>query len=131
MERKHWTLLILAAANGQSLTPVQLQKSLFLVGQFYPAKVGENFYQFTPYNYGPFDSNIYDDAYELAGEGLARIKTVVGENWNTYSATPKGIEVAQSIMESSNQNVLNFIKNVVDWIMPFVFFTNQYLSFPE
>ena len=33
LRRRDWTLLAVAAAGGASLTPVQLQKILFLLGE--------------------------------------------------------------------------------------------------
>jgi hypothetical protein len=68
MERKHWTLLVLAAAGGDPLTPVQLQKTLFLLEKERPEVSGRNYYRFTPYAYGPFDSRVYADAEILASE---------------------------------------------------------------
>src|SRR5439155_6656754 len=53
--RSAWVLLALLAAEGHSLTPVQLQKCLFLLGSRRPKDVGRDFYHFRPYDYGPFD----------------------------------------------------------------------------
>ena len=44
MDRKYGTLLALGAAQGKALTPVQLQKTLFLLGESFPDKM-ENCYR--------------------------------------------------------------------------------------
>ena len=50
LDRKDWALLAIAnAGHGVSLSPVQLQKSLFLLGRELGSKVGANFYDFQPY----------------------------------------------------------------------------------
>src|SRR5947209_2707195 len=69
MNRKDWTLLAICSANGNGLSPVQLQKALFLLSREMPNAVG-NFYHFTAYHYGPFDRAVYDDAERLAADGM-------------------------------------------------------------
>jgi len=70
MEAKDWMLLFIANAGERGLSPVQLQKGLFLLQKARPRAVGENFYDFQPYNYGPFDRDIYVHADELLQEAL-------------------------------------------------------------
>jgi hypothetical protein len=75
MQRQDWLLLVLCAAHQEGLTPVQLQKSLFLVGQELPRHVRSHFYAFFPYNYGPFDPQICRDADRLGKDGFVAIRT--------------------------------------------------------
>src|SRR5436190_18669612 len=80
MEPKDWTLLVISAADSRGLSPVQLQKSLFLLerrlSEEAPAeKLGESFYEFVPYNYGPFDVKVYQDAEALEERGLVTIQS--------------------------------------------------------
>ena len=49
MTRQDWLLLVLAAAGGKPLSPLQLQKSLFLVGHDLAKLVGAGFYTFRPF----------------------------------------------------------------------------------
>ena len=69
MTPKDWTLLVLASAGGP-LSPVQLQKTLFLIDRnLSRAQRGvTRFYNFRAYDYGPFDSAIYTDAVILQTE---------------------------------------------------------------
>ncbi|MEO6022952.1 MAG: hypothetical protein ABIP64_07525, partial [Burkholderiales bacterium] len=74
MEARDWTLLVLAKAG--ELQPVQLQKSLFLLGRNlneHQLATG-NFYNFEAYDYGPFSSGIYADAEMLEQGKLIIIK---------------------------------------------------------
>ena len=74
LQRKDWTLLAIALAGGLPLSPAQLQKAVFLFGEQMPKDVlPEDFYDFQPYNYGPFCRDVYTDAEELAAEGLVEI----------------------------------------------------------
>ena len=70
MTRQDWLLLVLAAADGKPLSPLQLQKSLFLVGYDLARLVGSDFYTFRPFDYGPFDAAVYRDAWDAIGGDL-------------------------------------------------------------
>jgi hypothetical protein len=75
LRKKEWTLVVIVLAGGRPLSPVQLQKSVVLVGELLPNNVlPEDFYVFEPYNYGPFCPEVYADAEKLAEEGLVQIR---------------------------------------------------------
>ena len=73
MNRSDWALLAIASADGSSVSPVQLQKALFLLGEDLPKTKTQSFYEFEPYHYGPFDQAVYSDAEKLSREGLVSI----------------------------------------------------------
>ena len=55
LQKKEWTLLVIALAGGRPLSPVELQKSVFLMGQLLPNEVlPEDYFEFVSYNCGPF-----------------------------------------------------------------------------
>ncbi len=114
LERKSWVLVTLEAAKDEPLTPVQLQKALFLLEKDHPEISGENYYSFTPYSYGPFDSSIYTDAGILAKEGYLTIKYSGFSNYREYKATEKGIEYAKSI--PVNPAIKESINKIVEWV---------------
>src|SRR5256885_12661208 len=87
MRRSRWVLLALLAAEGHSLNPVQLQKSLFLLGKRRPREVGKGFYHFRAYDYGPFDLAVYTDADELAEQGLVTIDRSMGQSLRRFALT--------------------------------------------
>lgn len=115
MKAQDWTLLAIAAGKGRTLTPVQLQKSLFLLSKEYPELLESGFYQFTPYNYGPFDVRIYGDAERLSGEGLVELQVVTGRRWNEYSVTSNGADRAAALRREAPPEALAYLDRVVAW----------------
>lgn len=115
MKRQDWTLLALAAAEGEALTPVQLQKTLFLLGQQMPAEVGQPYYEFYAYNYGPFDQAVYEDAGKLEAAGLAEIRQPSGQRWRNYAATSKGLAEAAQIEREVPKPAADQLRALVTW----------------
>jgi hypothetical protein len=113
--KKDWTLLALAAADGRPLSPVQLQKALFIFGQRMPKAVAHDFYDFRPYNYGPFDAKIYSDAEELARGGAVGI-VETGKSWSQYAATPDGIARAKELLALVPRDAGTYLRSLVAWV---------------
>jgi uncharacterized protein YwgA len=92
LARDDIALIVLSLAEGGPFTPVQVQKSLFLASD----KVADAFrhdsrYDFQPYDYGPFDWQVYSDVEELQRRGLVQINQQPGTRWRTYAATERGV----------------------------------------
>ncbi len=117
MTRKDWPLLVIAAAQGKPVSPVQLQKALFLIGQTLPpAQVQTQvFYDFAPYDYGPFDGTVYSDAQQLEREGLVAINFPPFRN-REYVATSTGLERAAALRANLAPNVTHYLDEVVQWV---------------
>jgi uncharacterized protein YwgA len=122
MIREDSLLFVLDAAGDQGLTPVQLQKSLFLIGKALTAHLPPSFYNFIPHNYGPFDAQIYRDADRLRQEGLVEVRSD-GRRWPQYYITSKGASHAKMLRQQVSPNVETYIGNTVHWA--------QSLSFPD
>ena len=135
MERKEWTLLAIYCANEEGLSPVQLQKSLFLLGKNLPDAVGNSYYQFIPCNYGPFDQAIYFDAEELSRDGLISINYMEGREWPKYFITPKGKKhVEKPLKQKTTKEVIAYLAVVVKWARSLTFqelIRAIYHAFPE
>ncbi|MFQ5874196.1 MAG: hypothetical protein ACE5JL_10395 [Dehalococcoidia bacterium] len=123
MDARDWVLLVIAAAQGEALSPVQLQKSLFLIGENCREVVGRKFYKFAPYHYGPFSPTIYEDAEELESEGLITINREPWQRWVGYAATREGIGRAEELEDLLPENVADYVTEVVAW--------TRRLSFPQ
>ena len=78
------------AAAGGPLSPVQIQKLLFLVDRRLAAAVGGPHFQFEPYDYGPFDATVYHSLEGLEDMGLAEISRPEAKSSRTYGLSPEG-----------------------------------------
>lgn len=114
MNRKDWLLLVIAAAKGERLSPVQLQKTVFLLGKEQPEAVGQDFYDFVPYAYGPFCVDVYRDAKELSQEGFVAIKPGQYGHWREYRITPAGMKHAEELSHT-NLKVVGYLEKKVRW----------------
>src|SRR5690349_4704331 len=114
MRRADWTLLAISSATQRGLTPVELQKSLFVLSREVPHnQLGTEFYTFVPYDYGPFCSAIYDDARLLESEGLVTISQTAN-GLRIYSPTPSGMTVAQ-MLRRAREGAADYLATVVKW----------------
>jgi hypothetical protein len=117
VKRRDWTLLAICTANGQGLSPVQLQKTLFLLGRELPDTVAPAYYEFKPYHYGPFDSTVYSDADRLAEAGYVAITQRDGESWSRYLATAQGCERAETLKQEAPPAAVAYLQRVVEWAL--------------
>jgi len=134
MNRTQLMLAILAAAEGQAYTPVQIQKSVFLVSRNLPNIVTEGpSFVFAPYDYGPFDRNVYSEAEILELQGLATVNAA-SARWRTYAATPAGVESGRAVLDSLPAGTRDYIKNVSAWVRSLDFATlvkSVYEAYPD
>ena len=122
MNRKDFVLMVVAAGEDAPLTPVQLQKSLFLIGENLSG-IPAPFYEFKPYHYGPFDADIYSDADALEGDGLlVSMKSSKG-TWTDRIVTRSGLRKAEGVEQELPEKMRTYIHDVVKW--------TQSLSFTE
>ena len=112
MKRLDLLLKIIAAADGDKVTPAQLQKVAFLVGMEFPQEVPNDYYVFEKYDYGPFSLKVYKDAEKLEEEGLVSIDINRTGGWKEYSATRHGRE---SNLDMIPQRISDFIENKMAW----------------
>jgi uncharacterized protein YwgA len=134
MEKKDFLLLVVAAGEGKSLTPVQLQKTLFLIERAKLPETPKPFYEFEPYHYGPFDKDIYSDAVFLDKEGfVAHLPSDTG-TWLDTVITLDGSIKAASLKKGLSPSSAEFIAAVVRWAQPLSFSDlvgTIYKLFPE
>jgi uncharacterized protein YwgA len=115
MERTEFLLLVVAAGDGKPLTPVQLEKTLFLIGRANFPEAPEPFYEFERYHYGPFAKDIYADADILSKEGLvARIRSERG-TWTDTVITASGSSKAAALKKSLSPRTIKYIDETVRW----------------
>ena len=88
--RQDWLLLTLSKSPGGAMSPVQIQKSLFLFGREAGSSIGTHFYSFVPYDYGPFDAAICVDLRRMEREGHVTGQWSPGRSWKNYTLTGYG-----------------------------------------
>ena len=116
MTRQDWLLLVLAAAGGKPLSPLQLQKSLFLVGHDLARLVGADFYTFRPFDYGPFDATVYRDAEEQSAQGLVTIRSHPATK-RVFSLTMTGITRVRALEPELPADAVRHCRYVVQWAL--------------
>lgn len=120
------TLLVIAAAGDTGLTPVQLMKSVFIVGQSGLSDLPSNFYPFFAYNYGPFHPDVYRDVEALVNEGLVLEIREADRNWSKYAITSAGLRFADNLKRQVAREFSDYINEVINWVQSLTF--NQLLQ---
>jgi hypothetical protein len=130
-ERSRWLLLALEAAGENGLTPVRLQKSLFVFGRRTKVPL-KGFYDFQPYDYGPFDAQVYRDAEVLAAAGFIAIDEA--HTLRKFRLTRLGQAQAADLATKMPKPSVDFMRAVVAWTQRLSFSALVraiYESFPE
>jgi len=117
MDRRDWLLLLLGMSEPDGSHPppvdrVRVMKCLFVLGETVEGVKDGDYYDFTPYNYGPFDSAVYRDADQLGVSGLIQDVKVNGSK--AYLATPEGVERAKQL-EKDHPKEAAFLLKVRTW----------------
>jgi uncharacterized protein YwgA len=134
LDRSEWLLLALRSARRHRLTAVKLQKSLFVLGERRGEAVGDDYYQFRPYHYGPFSADIYHDADSLANKGLLQVDTSRGQSMREYVLTEEGERAADASARRAPKMAREYLEAVVAWAQPLRFdelVRAVYEAFPE
>jgi hypothetical protein len=117
MNRQELLLAVLASAEGRPFTPVQIQKALFLLSRRMPDLLTQGpGYQFQPYDYGPFDPNVYADAGALSSAGLVVVAPSGIGRWNTYAASDAGVLRGREILAAASERARNYLREVSAWV---------------
>ncbi|MER9949948.1 hypothetical protein [Mesorhizobium sp. M0047] len=117
MTRQDLLLMMLASANGQPFTPVQIQKAMFLVSRNIPATVSEGpGFNFVPYDYGPFDTAVYNEANALSSSGFAIITPSGSGRWSNYSVSGTGQARGQELLQLLEPPIRDYIQQVATWV---------------
>jgi uncharacterized protein len=134
MQRRDVLLAIMGAADGRSFSPVQLQKAVFLIDRNLPGVFDENSrFNFAPYDYGPFDREVYVEASALELNELA--STAKGSNgYSEYSVTDQGLDRARELLQNLDEKQRAYVVSVVEWVRSLSFaklVKSIYEAYPE
>lgn len=133
MNKLDLLLTALAAGEKCEYTPVQIQKLMFLLDKNISSRIGGPFFDFRPYDYGPFDSSIYDSLNELEVAGYV-ITSLSNRGWKKHQLTDLGIQKANEISNQIDRAILDYIKMVSDFVRSLSFadlVSSIYKAYPE
>jgi hypothetical protein len=116
MLRRDLVLALLASAGGAPYTAVQIQKATFLVTKQLPSLVDGPCFEFHPYQYGPYDPRVYDEANALAAADEVTIRAASSSFWNWYSVTPAGTRRVEGLLASLPSDVRSYLAEVAPWV---------------
>lgn len=112
---RDWLVLLFDRA-GEPLDRVRVQKSMFLFAERSKAPAGEK-YEFRPYHYGPFSSQIYRDLDQLVAEGRLRLETDHdGSGSPRYSLTGTGRRTVDELRPRAAAERLELLGSLRDWV---------------
>ena len=115
MDKQDFLLLVVSKFGKSGITPVQLQKSVFLIQKHFP-KLLKKKYKFIPYNYGPFDITVYEDTEKLVDKGLLEKRFHSNKGWSELYVTEKGKKKASEIEKNTEKGVSSYVAKLVEWM---------------
>jgi hypothetical protein len=127
-------ILLLSLSGGYRFSPVQVQKLLFLIDKNLPDTAGTPFFNFQPYDYGPFDKDVYLELEGLSKEGLVEIyqEHLSGHRW--YALTPEGAKKAQDLAARLDAKSADYIEKLSEFVRSLSFrdlVSAIYKAYPE
>ena len=134
MIKRDFVLAVLAAADGASHTPVQVQKLFFLLDRKAPNLVGGPHFNFQPDDYGPFDVAVYRELESLASDNLVEIQTVNDTRRKTYRTTPSGQTKGSQLLASFGEPIAEYVSQLSLWVRSQSFaqlVSSIYTHFPD
>jgi uncharacterized protein YwgA len=134
MTKRELLLACLAAAQGGTYEPVQIQKLVFLFQEKAPDLFKKKPFKFFPYNYGPFDQTIYAELDQMSGEGLVRIWPGTYGTPRSYDLTDEGKKAAKEVLDGMEDRFRGFLTELSAWVRSVSFATLVgaiYKEFPE
>ena len=114
-DRKSLMLATLASAGqGVTFTPAQIQKLFFLIDREAQQLLEGPYFNFTPYDYGPFDRTVYDELSVLKMEGCVHVDS--SQRHRLYSLTTTGFERGQIFLDALRPATKDFMAELAAWV---------------
>jgi uncharacterized protein len=116
MDRQSLMLAALAASDGAIHSPVQVQKLFFLLDRRIPTYTGGPHFHFIPYDYGPFDPEVYDELRKLEENGFVIIEQHPSIRWKSYRLTQQGQQVGEKRLGELDERAVSYIRDISKWV---------------
>src|SRR5690242_5263796 len=110
----HMEIMLAALASGahEEFSPVQLQKMMFLIDRNIGPALGGPFFDFKPYDYGPFDVGVYN---QFAIISACELGDSYGDGKNRrYRLNDEGRARAQEVLAKMAPEARSYIKQVAE-----------------
>lgn len=132
MDRMEVMLAALASGAHEEFSPVQLQKLMFLIDRNIGSAIGGPFFDFKPYDYGPFDVGVYNEFSVLSGLEMGDCH---GDGkGRRYRLNDEGRARAQEVIAKLQPEVRDYMKSIAEFVQKVSFTTlvsSIYKHYPE
>jgi hypothetical protein len=114
VDRQDVLLLIADGADGRfPLDPIRLMKGCFIVAEIGPSE-WKHLFDFSPYDYGPFDPSVYRARDALLGNDL--LEAFPAGRYSHYKITDAGRQRATAVAEKMDQRLAEWLRNIGHWV---------------
>ena len=93
--------------------PVQIQKLFFLLDREAANFVGGPHFNFQPYDYGPFDSQVYTALNRLRTQNLVQVHSAGA--YRLYSLSPEGYRQGVENLREFPKQAVTYMQQAADW----------------
>lgn len=134
MDKKELVLAVLSTLNQDSYTPAQIQKLFFLIDKRLSVELNGPFFDFKPYDYGPFDKAVYNTLNELKNNDDVEMIYCQPYGPRQYRLTSKGQEEGQEILKKIDRPIAQYIKDLSEFVRSMSFaqlVSSIYKAYPE
>jgi uncharacterized protein YwgA len=131
-KREDIVLAALASGRFDQFSPVQVQKMFFLIDRNVGEQLGGPYFNFVPYDYGPFDAEVYEEIKKLSDDDFITINGY--GSLRRYTLTEQGHEKGKSILERFPEVVQKYMSEVSKFVQKHSFTTLVaaiYKDYPE
>lgn len=132
MNKRELVLLALYSTGNKCLTPVQIQKLVFLIEKNLPSLKGKPVFNFQPYNYGPFDKEVYSTLDDLAEAEMVEISR--SGRWPTYKILNSGRDYIDEMHSCLDDKERSYIASLGEFVTSLSFselVTAIYQAYPS
>ena len=116
MNKENYVIAVMSIAQTSEFSPVQVQKLFFLLDENVSELVGGPHFNFIPYDYGPFDKDVYTVFEALEDKKLVAIASPDFNRPQMYRLTDSGHQVGKELFASLPKVAQDYIIELVNWI---------------
>ena len=134
MQRGQFVLAAMSPAVVESFSPIQIQKLLFVLDENVPAQTGGPYFNFQPYDYGPFDKAVYEELDQLRSQDLVEVSGTGWQSFRQYGLTGSGFKQGERFFKELPDVVQPYIIEVVEFVRSLSFaelVSAIYSAYPE